>query len=332
MRIVTMEEHFSIPELQKRISGEVIEARGFFSKDKPYGPAGPGDKMENLEKGRIEAMDAAGVTVQVLSHEGPGSDLLPATESPAWAKEANDILAAHVKKHPTRYAGLAHLPLTAPKAAAEELERTIKKLGFAGALVNGSTSGKFLDAPEYDDVLTVAEKLGVPIYLHPNIPVKAVRESYYEGGLPKSSLTSSASPVSAGTSTPPCTSCASSSPARSTATPTSSSSPATWARCSPACSHASTRCSKTSTPNTSSAASASRSPSRSGFRPAASSPSPPLLTLLETFGADHVMLSADYPFMPMEPTTEFLKAMPVSPTDREKIAHLNADNLMHLKP
>ena len=185
MRIVTMEEHFSIPELQKRISGEVIEARGFFSKDKPYGPAGPGDKMQNLEKGRIEAMDAAGVTVQVLSHEGPGSDLLPATESPAWAKEANDILAAHVKKHPTRYAGFAHLPLTAPKAAAEELERCIKKLGFAGALVNGSTSGKFLDAPEYDDVLTVAEKLGVPIYLHPNIPVKAVRESYYEGGLPK---------------------------------------------------------------------------------------------------------------------------------------------------
>ena len=331
MRIVTMEEHFSIPELQKRISGEVIEARGFFSKDKPYGPAGPGEKMENLEKGRIEAMDAAGVTVQVLSHEGPGSDLLPASESPAWAKEANDILAGHVKKHPARYAGFAHLPLTAPKAAAVELERCVQKLGFVGTLVNGSTSGKFLDAPEYDDVLAVAEKLDVPIYLHPNIPVKAVRESYYEGGLPKelSYLFGIAGfgwhvdtavhvlrlVLSGALDRHP--------KLKLITGHMGEMLPGMLARFDQMFE---TVYAKTLKRRISEQITEQVWVSTSGFITV-----PPLLTLLETFGADHVLLSADYPFMPMEPTTKFLEAMPVSPADREKIAHGNADKLMKLK-
>ena len=59
---------------------------------------------------------------------------------------------------------------------------------------------------------------------------------------------------------------------------------------------------------------------------------PPLRLLLDTFGVDRIMLSADYPFMPMDRTVDFLKAMPVSEEDRTKIAHGNADKLLKLKP
>ena len=59
---------------------------------------------------------------------------------------------------------------------------------------------------------------------------------------------------------------------------------------------------------------------------------PPLLLLLETFGADRVLFSADYPFLPMQTSRDFLDQMPVSAADREKIAHGNADRLLKLKP
>ena len=58
---------------------------------------------------------------------------------------------------------------------------------------------------------------------------------------------------------------------------------------------------------------------------------PPLLLLLETFGADRVLFSADYPFLPMQTSRDFLDQMPVSTANRAKIAHGNADRLLKLR-
>ena len=57
----------------------------------------------------------------------------------------------------------------------------------------------------------------------------------------------------------------------------------------------------------------------------------PLLPLLMTFGADRVMFSVDYPFSPNQRGRDFLNALPVSPADKVKIAHANADGLLGLK-
>jgi predicted TIM-barrel fold metal-dependent hydrolase len=55
----------------------------------------------------------------------------------------------------------------------------VKELGFVGAMVNGTTEGRFLDHPSYDGVLAAATALDVPIYIHPHIPPEAVRLAYY---------------------------------------------------------------------------------------------------------------------------------------------------------
>ena len=60
------------------------------------------------------------------------------------AREFNDRLHSAIRAHPDRYAAFAHLPTTAPAAAADELERTVQDLGFKGALINGVTDGRFL--------------------------------------------------------------------------------------------------------------------------------------------------------------------------------------------
>jgi 2,3-dihydroxybenzoate decarboxylase len=83
------------------------------------------------------------------------------------AKRANDGLAAEVARHPTRYAGFAHLPMQDPGAAANELERCVRQLGFKGALINGHTNGVYLDDPAYLGFWERVQDLDVPIYLHP---------------------------------------------------------------------------------------------------------------------------------------------------------------------
>ena len=90
-------------------------------------------------------MDAAGLDVQVLSLNSPGVEQADAAEQIAIARDANDFLAEAIKKHPTRLAGFAVLPVASPERAAEELERSVRQLGFKGTLINGHTRGRYLD-------------------------------------------------------------------------------------------------------------------------------------------------------------------------------------------
>jgi predicted TIM-barrel fold metal-dependent hydrolase len=179
MRVVALEEHFTVPALVRRIDSAAIARHGF--------PSGFGDPLakqsSDIGEGRIADMDASGITVQVLSATGPGAYLLDGAEGVAFARDINDVLGKAVAAHPGRLAGFAHLPMRSPQAAADELERTVREFGFCGALINGLTDGQFLDDCRYEPILARAETLNVPIYLHPNLPPQSVREAYY-GGLP----------------------------------------------------------------------------------------------------------------------------------------------------
>ncbi len=93
----------------------------------------------------------------------------------------NDQIASRIAAHPQRYAGFAHLPLTDPDASADELERAVSQLGFRGALVSGATEGRYLDHRSFEPLLSRAEQLDVPIYLHPAASPKPVRDALYAG-------------------------------------------------------------------------------------------------------------------------------------------------------
>ena len=143
MRIVALEEHFNVPSLVRRIEPDAIARFGF-----PPGFGGPlADKLSDLGALRLSEMDEAGITVHVLSASGPGAYLLAGAEGVAFARDINDVLAKAVSTHPDRFAGFAHLPMNSPQAAADELERSVRDLGFCGALINGVTEGRFLDHP-----------------------------------------------------------------------------------------------------------------------------------------------------------------------------------------
>jgi predicted TIM-barrel fold metal-dependent hydrolase len=177
MRIVALEEHFTVPSLVRRIDPDAIARHGF-----PPGFAGNlAHKLSDLGALRRAEMDEAGITVHVLSSSGPGADLLDGADGVAFARDINDVLAKAVAAHPDRFAGFAHLPMRSPQAAADELERAVRDLGFCGALINGLTEGRFLDDPRFEPILARAAQLDVPIYLHPNLPPRSVFEAYYSG-------------------------------------------------------------------------------------------------------------------------------------------------------
>jgi hypothetical protein len=57
---------------------------------------------------------------------------------------------------------------------------------------------------------------------------------------------------------------------------------------------------------------------------------PAFLNLMFEVGVDRIMFSADYPYGSMTSALAFLKQLPVSPADQEKIAHGNAELLLGL--
>src|SRR6266478_3940309 len=125
-------------------------------------------------------MDEAGIDVQVISHGAPSTQRLDPETAVRLARNANDRLAQAIAAHPDRFAGFAALPTPDPKAAADELERTVTRLAFKGAMVHGLTNGLFLDDKRFWPIFERAQALDVPLYVHPAVPHPAVVDAHYK--------------------------------------------------------------------------------------------------------------------------------------------------------
>jgi predicted TIM-barrel fold metal-dependent hydrolase len=57
---------------------------------------------------------------------------------------------------------------------------------------------------------------------------------------------------------------------------------------------------------------------------------PLLLLALQIMGVDRILFAVDYPFSTNEQGRAFLESTSLSPLDKEKICHLNAERLLKL--
>ncbi len=160
MRKIALEEHFTTPELAKKYVARPTQSDSLF--------ADVERRLADFDELRLETMDKAAIDVMVLSVTTPGVQGEPdAGTAVRLARNANDFLAREVQKRPDRYAGFAHLAMQDAAAAAAELERSVKDLGFKGALINGQTNGHYLDEDQYLPFWERVQELDVPVYLHP---------------------------------------------------------------------------------------------------------------------------------------------------------------------
>jgi predicted TIM-barrel fold metal-dependent hydrolase len=179
MKTIAFEEHYSLPAI---VEAHPNSPRKLF--DASRGGGGwPPPGITDLGEERIAAMDAAGLDVQILSNV-PGVEAIEIPLAVELARQANDAVVDAIAAYPDRFLGFATLPMRDPDAAATELERTVRDHGFVGALINGHVNGRFLDDQFFWPVFECAEKLGVPIYLHPTVPPRPVIDAYYQGFTP----------------------------------------------------------------------------------------------------------------------------------------------------
>jgi predicted TIM-barrel fold metal-dependent hydrolase len=332
MRIVALEEHFSLPMIHGQTGGAGPKLTVANDQNMPAVVRNVAAKIVDVGESRIADMDRNGISVQVLSkagnHIGPSADLFDGNEAVSFARKFNDEFARKVAERPDRFAAFAHLPVSIPEAAADELERTVRDFGFKGTLISGTIRGAFLDDPKFAPLLARAEQLGVPIYVHPGMPPADVRKAYYEGFAPKINfglatfgwgwhyevalhvmrlalagimdkyprLNWIIGHMGEGL-------------------------PAMLARCdhqfSTDVSYLPRPLSKTITDQV--------YVTSAGFFT-----NPPFAAALATFGIDRLMFSVDYPYASHEDGRTFLDNLPLSQSDLAKFAHGNADRLLKL--
>src|SRR5215469_14811073 len=166
-QVIALEEHYFDPEVKPLITG----------RDATTAPRLV-ERLDDLGALRLKEMDEAGIDVQVLSHANPSLQKLDAGTAVPLAHRVNDRLHEAVQRHPDRFQAFAALPTADPNAAADELERTVSRLGFKGAMIHGATNGVFHDDKRFWPIFERAQALDVPLYIHPGIPHPAVIETY----------------------------------------------------------------------------------------------------------------------------------------------------------
>jgi predicted TIM-barrel fold metal-dependent hydrolase len=152
--------------LEEHIFSDGISNATYFAEKFKY-MTGAVEKMRDTGFIRLENMDRGSVALQVLSH---GAGLGDSTIENCVV--ANNDMAQRVASNPTRYKAFAVLPMCPEcvKDAVTELKRTVRELGFVGALIDNHYLGQHFDGEVYRPFWQAAQDLGVPIYLHPTWP------------------------------------------------------------------------------------------------------------------------------------------------------------------
>jgi gamma-resorcylate decarboxylase len=144
-----------------------------------------GPRLLDVQGIRLREMDKHGIEMMILSLNAPAVQAIHDVKTAiAVARQANDALAAEVRKRPDRFAAFAALPMQDLEAATAELTHCIKELGFVGALVNGFSQIQtpdnvtYYDLPQYRPFWRALEALDVPFYLHPRNPLPTWTQQY----------------------------------------------------------------------------------------------------------------------------------------------------------
>jgi aminocarboxymuconate-semialdehyde decarboxylase len=129
---------------------------------------------------RLADLDAMGIDRQLVMPPPPQCYYtVPVDIAVKAAHMINDGVAEFVAGKPDRFAALGTVPMTDAAAAASELERCIKTLGFKGAQILTNVAGKELSDPAFAPFWAKAEALGAVVLIHPNGFTEAQRLSRF---------------------------------------------------------------------------------------------------------------------------------------------------------
>ncbi len=116
----------------------------------------------------LDFLERQGIDAAVF---GPLMDVagysLPPAQGAAWSRAQNEGLAASLAEAGGPHAGLATVPLQSPALAAGELRFAVSSLGLRGAMIDPNALGRSLGDRAFDPFWKAAADLGAPVMLHP---------------------------------------------------------------------------------------------------------------------------------------------------------------------
>lgn len=162
MPVIDMHAHVT-PERYKQAIRESGEWHGL---DAVPGELGLGSFDKSVTE-RLEDMDAQGVDMQLVTPTVGFYQYANELEmTKLIARECNDEIGEMVEQHPTRFAGLATVPMQDPSSAIAEMERVMSDLGLKGVILSDHVAGRTYDEPEFLSFFLAAEELGAILFFH----------------------------------------------------------------------------------------------------------------------------------------------------------------------
>lgn len=147
--------------------------RGVWTQPPLFSAGFEAEQMYDLDR-RLRDMDAQLMDLQVLSttphlffYNPTGAGMPDQAAITEMCRTVNDALAQVVSARPDRFVAIADVPLPDGEAAAAELERAVRDLGFRGAEICTNIGGRNLDDRAFFPFYAKAQALDVPIFLHP---------------------------------------------------------------------------------------------------------------------------------------------------------------------
>ena len=137
------------------------------------------DKLIDIENRWVE-MDNQGISIQIVQG---WTDIfgyqMPINTGSQWHRIMNECLLEVTNRYPKKLAALVSLPLQDAERSAKELEYGILRGNAIGAVIAANICGVNLGESDLDPVWETAQRLNVPIFIHPDQPIPTSRSKNF---------------------------------------------------------------------------------------------------------------------------------------------------------
>jgi 6-methylsalicylate decarboxylase len=134
-------------------------------------PDGGRPPLASAELEDLEAMmERYEIDAAVISTGPPGAFLGDQGQAIELARAANESLAEIATASPSRFAGLALLPLPDVQAAVDELSHALDHLQLDGVTLFSNTAGVYLGDPCWESLYAELDRRGAYVFVHPGLP------------------------------------------------------------------------------------------------------------------------------------------------------------------
>lgn len=117
----------------------------------------------------LDMMDINGIETALLALSAPGVYFDDVSEARDLARRCNEFAAETVSRHPGRFGSFAVLPMPFTEYACTEAAYALDTLGADEVVLLGSTEGKFLGDPSFDELMSELNRRAAMVFIHPNL-------------------------------------------------------------------------------------------------------------------------------------------------------------------